>query len=318
MPIIKPFAIALCGLFLISCSNTTSSENKKTIGVVENIKNSSYEYSIGLGQTVFISITDVVNSFSDCEEASEFLSLFEEGILLTGLDENGNNVECMSMRLGLGRKSISNCSLKDGAHTIAITCKSRFESQTISKIRFSYKEKGFDLKTNINLKFNESYQNSPYLLDSYAMESRWWYSNALLLETDRMPYTHKNLESFKNGYFYVYDGVHHTRDNETIILNSISFSDNLKSYVTNVEYTLFDTNTSPFDFDSDKLEFKPLDEELNLKDITNETTELYLRFSTNELDNQAFLGGDIVYNVTINGVNYDITRMFLIHSYLLL
>lgn len=312
------FAIVLCGLLLFSCSNANNDKNNQTIPTVENTKNSSYEYSIGLSQTVYISITDVMQSIEKSKGASDFLNIFEEGISLTGLNEDSEEIDCVSLRLTLGGKKLNNCSLKDGGHTIAITCEKQFESIAISKIKFTFKEKRFDLKTNIKFKFDDSYQTNPYLLDSYAMESRWWYSNAMLLETDRLPYAYKNLESFRNGYFHVYDGVHHLREYETIILNGISFSNNLKNYVNKVEYALFDTNTNPFAFDESKIEFSLLDKDINVKEITNDNTELYFRFSTSELNNQAFLGGDIIYDVTINGINYSISRMFLIHSYLLL
>ena len=71
------FAIVLCGLLLFSCSNANNDKNNQTIPTVENTKNSSYEYSIGLSQTVYISITDVMQSIEKSKGASDFLNIFE-------------------------------------------------------------------------------------------------------------------------------------------------------------------------------------------------------------------------------------------------
>jgi len=299
---------------LLSACGKNAGDNQKPIITIANANNSFYDYSIGLNQDICISLTDVIDEMLK-EDDSYYLAHAEcREISITGLDRDDQQINCLEFDLIHSKNSYS--TLESSVQTVTIRCIEEFEVVSIGKMRFCYEEDFYDLEVDINLYFNKDYENYPSFLPSYLVDSRNWY-NGGMFDYSHLRYAERNLEGFAHGYLYMFDNVRFNRDSDTIVLNNISFSDSVKGYIKTVKYGFFDPNIDPLEFDYDKISFKNWLNPVNLNEVTSEEKEIIFFFDTYDLSDQFFIGGDIIYDMTINGIDYQIKNMYLLFNCLL-
>ncbi len=301
-------SILLLGLLLFSCS--FGNENNNT-PVIENTFNSSYEYTIRLNEEIYISFTDVVGEIKNNNKCFDVVKSKIKDIILRGFDDNGQLIEDASFRLIYYKETTT---LENGIHTIGIKMYKSFKKLHINKINFTNGEKSFDLKTDISLK--EELRNISYAktLDSYYPDSRNWY-NGGVFNYSKLRYDERNFEGFTKSYIYMFDGKRYSRNVDNIVLKNITFSDNVKEYILNIKYTIFDLNSDPLKFDYSNLDYHDFCKPISLNDITDENTDVLIVFETKELEERSFLGGDIIYDFTINDVDCISENMYLLFNY---
>ena len=300
----------LIAMVLTSCGVKEES-SVNSVYHCSNDKNSSYAYSIGLNQSVYISFAEI---FEELDKDSSLKTLEEwvcKNISLTGFDNEKKSIVSLDFKV-MHFSSTSN--LENGLRTIEIKCLSEFDTLEIKAIRFTNNEQTLDLDTDISLEFNDDYARYPSFLESYVVDSRFWYNGGVFYY-DHLRFSERNLEGFFHGYLYMFDGKRYDRNSDTIVLNDITFSENVNPYVTSVKYGFFDPNIKPLDLIYEQIDFTELNGPISLNDVTNDNSELLFSFEYEELTDNAFLGGDIIYDITINGINYNIKNMYLLFNF---
>lgn len=297
--------------FLIAGCNSNGSSDKRTKITIANSYNSSYEYSVGLNETVYISLVDAIKTMKNSEDAVDLANTECNDIRVKALDFEDDEIAYLGTSLIY---SANNPTLDMSLQTLSITCLEEFEECAISKISFICDEIVYNLDTDIYLYFNEDFESYPKVLNSYCVDSRNWY-NGGVFDYEKLRYGERNLEGFAHGYLYMFDGVRYNRTVDTITLHSITFSENLTPYIKDVKYGLFDPNIDPLTLDYEKITFKQLNQSINLNETTNQNEELIFSFETNLLEDEFFVGGDIIYDLTINGIDYLVKKMYVLFNY---
>lgn len=292
---------------LTSCNNVWSdSENRFEYKSVL----SKYCYSVGLGESVFVSIEDYL---SKCTEEPFINELMETKTDLIEIKAFGFDLQPFSECSFNILSKFSNDTFKNSLKTVEIKCIKEFEQLNIKSLEFHFNEKIVTFDVDLSLAFDDEYLQMPNILDSYVIDSTNWYSGGDIdFTSKKFRVDKRNFISPIYSSFYVFDDIRYNRGEDSIVLNSIKFSDNLSCNVRNISYANFDINSNPYVFDFYSLDWMDFKTSIDLNTCTRLDSEIIFKFDVIIPENLCFLGGDIIYNVTINGINYEIKNMYVL------
>lgn len=289
-----------------SCTSNSLGGNIKLVFEDEN----EYEYSIGLNErkSIFISTLKLYYQELLFDNNLDFTNT-DSLEKITVLDADNQIIEdYISVQFGDPEEKVLWFQMP-----LLFKCKKQFSNSiSIGEIIFEFESKNrIEFKTNIIFNYNNAYVNYPKFNPSYELDNEYY------------------MASFKENpwhYFNCYEKYcffdttkSYNPNSNSVTLNEITFSENLLNYLkSSLKVTYLNANE---DFRSVSLvklkdgsyKYQNASFPYDMNVIANQN--LPIVFKTELIDSgnlDHYVGGDIIYNVTINGNTYDIVDMFII------
>lgn len=266
--------LLLCTIFITSCNNVR----------VINAENcfDYFIYFIGKGQTVYVEN----NSIKYNTEFNNYLS-----------DTSNKNYYIKAV-ISNSQNEIDDNILKivgDYNYKLSITCLKPFEENIkIDKIIFIINDVQVDIKYNIELIYNTSYESLPPYPRSY--------SNNTNLGITMSDYSDLVVDRI-NKYFYIKFNpslLKIERENNYTI-NGVEFNNSMIE-ILNVTYAIIPNNADTYDFFT--YEYKDFSEKVDILDYTNGII-LKIDFNISN-ENIQSIGCDLNFDISFNGDDFCI------------
>ena len=295
--------LAFIACTLCSCKNDENSP--KEVVDINNIIYTTGDFSIGLGETKIINFHSDV-SLTICEKEPEL----KKDDIKVYCESNYDLSQLISLDLAFNDSLIDDYYKESTIHAIKMVCKSEFSNQiSISKIIIESPSTKYSFSIDIKLNFNQDFASYPLFLPSYSYDylcgygSNW---NAQIIFYDYLAFNFEWFYDLKNSF---------------VSINSINFSDNLANYINDLSFTYVDKSI-PWSPDINEMIMRDSFTEngytfqnIRTIDYINECSTdkgLIYKINRKERDYSKWylIYGDIIYDVTINGVNYKIKDIY--------
>ena len=302
--LLLPF-VAAC---LASCGKATTTVERKQISYAENPQPVG-AFSIGLGESKVIPISKSISW--DIFEREPSLSKNDVSFSVETNIEQEGVIDC-TLSYGVGYESDLFRHVFYSA--FKVTCSHEFDGEIkISKGYIETESSVYSFDLDLSLLFNDDYVHYPPFVPSYVESSFGGFMNRWSIQTFFDDYLVLDFEWFYNLGKY---------SKNTIAINNISFSDNLKEYLGDVSLLIIDKK-NPDEaetyemifhnkFEENGYTFEPFRRVDYTAECSDKKIVIYKLDFKKERDYKAYsaIFGDVIYDVTINGGDYSIKDIF--------
>ena len=284
---------------LIAMMSTSCSSN--SIAVTSNVSDDFYNYSIGLGETVYAPY----KSYLKNEDFCDFIANYDFSIPITIYSvkqKDGTDID----------SDVINVSKSDNP-SLDISCLKPFDNEiSIDQVVFKYDDTLVGIKYNIELTFNPDYSTYPVFPRGYSCQDNL--GNNFIYSCDLLYYFEPELK------FYLIFRPYslHVEKGDSYIINSVLSNDDLFT-IEDLKYGATPPSSSvTFDYlsvvygDNDDIDFVDF-EKIDLADFE---TGFLIQFGISyDRDSIFSIGGDVKFNIEVNGDSYDVLFHIFYSSY---
>lgn len=280
---------------LTGCEHEQTSNNKNKTSInVEDFTSIEGEFSIGLKERKIVPFF-YSNIFSELKNNDPYYLASRVKISFISNDNVNSFIDAeIDSDSNIYEYNISSCQ-----NQITFYCKEKFDSPLkLEKLQFETDDYCYVMDFNVTLVFNPEYEDYPLFLPTYDQNGVNW--NSKIVFGNRLAF------NFERYYDLSID---------RIIINNISFSQIFNEKVRDISFSIIDKNVE-LDFftnglyDDDRFVFQNF-REINYSKECGIDKALLCNVSYSvEKSNKTFYG-DIIMDVTINGLNFKIKDLFI-------
>ena len=311
----KKSCILICLIAILTGCNNGKGNNTQTNIEKSDIKLEEYlnfvcDFSIGLGEKkIFPFGTESMLTISKNEN-----NLYAKDVKIS-FDSNCNINEYLNFELAHNADETDN-KIVGCRNAFMITCIKEFsDTITVSKVTFKTEKANYELNSNWKINFNEDYCNYPAFPPSYDPNLLEGYlSSGANIGSYNTRIVFGNYLILNFGWFY-------DLEKSSLIINQIRFSEELSKHIDGISFTIINEDVDWFTevkdmitrdtFEEHSFTFEPI---RTIDYLQECSTDKYLIYKVNYERPEDFydvICGDIIFDVTINGNNYQIKDLFI-------